>query len=98
MSLDIMKNKSSEVSTIMKHLGHPKKLLILCSLIDEQKAVGELTDLCEVSQPQMSHFLKRMELEGLLCSIRDGNHIYYKINDLRIKKIIKNLKSTFCGV
>lgn len=98
MTLEVFKEKSTEVSVIMKQLGHPKKLLILCSLMDEHKTVGELTEACEVSQPQMSHFLKRMELEGLLSSVRVGNHIYYQINDLRIKKILKSLKSTFCNV
>jgi len=97
MNLQIMKERSDEVSTIMKHLGHPKKLLVLCSLAESKKSVGELTEMCEVGQSQMSHFLKRMELEKLLGSERDGNHIYYFINDLRIKKMIKQLKNIFCS-
>jgi len=97
IEIDVIKNKSIEVATIMKHLGHPKKLIILCSLFDNSKSVGELTEICEIGQSQMSQFLKRMELEGLLASTRDGNHIYYQIIDERIKSVLNNLKTTFCA-
>lgn len=96
MNLNLMEEKSSEVAAMMKQLGHPKKLLVLCALLDKKKAVGELSEICEVGQPQMSHFLKRMELEGMITSTRKGNYIYYQITDPRIKKLIKSLKNIFC--
>lgn len=91
-----MTKKSTEIASILRHLGHPKRLLILCHLIEGPKTVGELSQLCEAGQPQTSQFLKRMELEGLLSSKRDGNFIHYSIHDIRIASLMEQVKLIFC--
>jgi ArsR family transcriptional regulator, virulence genes transcriptional regulator len=91
-----MAEKSSEVAKILKTLGHPKRLLMLCALNDGELAVGELEKLCETGQSQVSQFLKRMEGEGLVEHRKDGNFVYYKIKDERIQSLIKHLAQVFC--
>lgn len=93
---EMMLERSSEVAGILKTLGHPKRLLLLCSLSEGEKAVSEIEQICEISQSQVSQFLKRMESEDLVLSRREGNFVYYSIKDERIEQLIKSLANIFC--
>ena len=89
--------KTQEVANVLKTLGHPKRLIILCLLKDGEKSVGELEKLCETGQSQISLFLKRMMYEGIIDKRRDGNFIYYSIKDDRVSKLIKQLDKIYCN-
>lgn len=80
----------------MKHMSHPKRLVILCYLTEGRKTVNEIMKLCEMSQSQTSQNLKRMELEGVLVSRKEGNFNFYEIKDVRVTKLMKQIKSIFC--
>lgn len=96
VNIEEIVEKSADIAGIFKHLSHQKRLMILCSLMEEKRTVGDLSEFCDMSQPQTSQFLKRMELEGLLSSEREGNYIYYKIKDKRIGLLMKQVKKIFC--
>ena len=95
-SLSSLKQQSKEVANLLKQLSHPQRLLILCSLIDGEKSVGEIEQACQASQSAVSQFLKGMRLEGLVQSRREGKQVYYKIVDPRILDLIRSLYSIFC--
>lgn len=89
--------KSQEVAQLLKTLGHPCRLLLLCSLTKGEKTVGELeAEMPETGQSQISQYLKRMELEGLLESRRAGRNVLYRIADSRILELIDFLGKNFC--
>ena len=88
--------KSGQVSEILKTLGHPKRLLIICFLREGEKSVSEIEEFCQISQSQISNFLKRMMYENLLENRRDGNTIYYKIKDKKILALVQQLEKIFC--
>lgn len=96
MSMGQITNRSDEIAEILKTLGHSKRLLILCSLIEGPKSVGELVEIIGIAQPQTSQFLKRMELEGLLESVKEGNYSIYSISDERLSKLLKQIKKIYC--
>lgn len=89
--------KCDLISGYMKHLAHPKRLVLLCNLIGTKKTVNELSDIAEMGQSQTSQNLKRMELEGLLRSEKEGNFNYYMIQDHRIEELMKQIKIIFCN-
>lgn len=89
--------QSEQVAGILKTLGHPKRLLILCFLREGAKSVGQLEELCDIAQSQLSLFLKRMDNEGLIKNEREGNFIYYSIKDERVLKLINELNNIFCS-
>ncbi|MCT4640987.1 MAG: metalloregulator ArsR/SmtB family transcription factor [Bacteriovoracaceae bacterium] len=92
---EMIKN-SEYVAQILKVLGHPKRLLLLCLLKDEEKSVGDLEKACQISQSQVSQFLKAMELQGIVSKRKESNFVFYYISDLRIKQIIKQLDRIYC--
>lgn len=95
-NIENLKKKSEEVAALLKQLSHPQRLLILCSLAEGEKSVGEIEEACGASQSAVSQFLKTMRLEGLLDSKREGKQVYYKISDPRVHELMKSLFLIFC--
>ncbi len=88
--------KCDEVASLLSSLSHPTRLKVLCCLSNGAKRVLELTEFCELEQPSMSQFLKRMKDDGLIKSSRQGTSMYYEIADARLFKLMSNLKNIFC--
>ena len=81
---------------MLKALAHPQRLMIMGHLLQGPKSVGELVDACEASQSQISHFLARMKLEGLVSSEREGKHVVYSVADKRLMKLMHVIQSEYC--
>lgn len=96
MNLEKMKTQCSEVTTIMKAMAHPQRLMIMCHLSEGEKNVGELLELCDISQSQISQFLNRMQRERLLKLRKEGNFSYYSIADKKVMKLMQSLQKIFC--
>lgn len=96
--VSVVKIKKScvEVSQFLKALAHPQRLMIMGNLLQGPKTVGELVDLCEASQSQISHFLTRMKYEGLVKSERDGRFVVYSVADKRLIKLMQVIQSEYC--
>lgn len=95
-TLSELRQQSENVAVLMKQLSHPQRLLILCSLADGEKSVGEIEEACGASQSAVSQFLKGMRLEGLIDFRREGKLVYYKIVDKRVLALIKALYKIYC--
>jgi len=85
------------VALILKSLSHPQRLLILGHLLQSSRTVGELVDLCEISQSQMSQFLTRMKAEGLLDSEKLGKYQIYSISDKRLIHLMEVIQREYCN-
>lgn len=92
---DLLKS-CQEVSQVMKSLSHPVRLKILCALLDSKMGVLELADFCQISQPAMSQFLKRLKNEGILDSHKEQTFVYYEVKDKRLVQLLKTLKKLYC--
>ncbi len=91
-----LRRRSEDVAGLLRQLSHPQRLLILCSMAEGEKSVGEIEQTCGASQSAVSQFLKGMRLEGLIESRRDGKYIYYKIVDKKVLELIRSLYKIFC--
>jgi DNA-binding transcriptional ArsR family regulator len=81
-----------EMAETLKALSHPVRLKVLLLLAHGPKSISELHAGCEsCSQSQMSQFVSRMALEGLISSTRDGRKKMVQIADARVKQAIHAL-------
>lgn len=96
VKIDEMQKHCGLVATTLKALSHPQRLMILCFLSEGEKTVGELQELCSISQSNVSQFLNRMKREGLVGSRREANFMYYNISDDKITSLIKSLNKIYC--
>ena len=60
-------------------LGNPDRIFILESLKKQDRCVCELESILQKSQPAISHHLKILRNSGLVCSIKDGPWVHYKL-------------------
>jgi DNA-binding transcriptional ArsR family regulator len=84
-----------KASAILKALAHPQRLFILCCLYQKEATVSDLEELTGASQPVISQHLTRMRLEGIVESRRDGNYVYYRIDDPHVSKLIATLEKVY---
>ncbi|MBN1266010.1 MAG: winged helix-turn-helix transcriptional regulator [Anaerolineales bacterium] len=62
-------------------LAHPRRILILWSLSNGEKTVGEIAELIDSSIQNTSHHLRLMKEKKILMSNRQGQSVYYQIAD-----------------
>jgi ArsR family transcriptional regulator, virulence genes transcriptional regulator len=91
-----METKCSEVSSILKAIAHPQRLMIMCHLVEGEKNVSELLELCDISQSQLSQFLNRMQRERLVKLRKESQFSYYSISEKNIIKLIQSVQKIFC--
>lgn len=97
MDLKKMQSSASEVSDLLKLLGHPDRLMVLCQLKFGEQSVGELSRNLGVKQSPLSQHLARMRHEGVVASRRDAQTMYYSITDKKIAQVIGVLYDLYCA-
>lgn len=97
-SVDLKKMEAAaeRASMLMKTLGHPGRLMILCNLADGERAVGDLAQQLDISQSSLSQHLARMRSEGLVETRRESQTIYYRLSDGETRRFIESLYRIFC--
>ena len=88
--------KCETVAGVLRSLSHPVRLKILSRLIERERSVNELTEMCGTSQSAMSQFLKRMKTEGLIGSRRDGQFVFYRISDPKLHRLMRAMSDIYC--
>ncbi|MEQ4617383.1 MAG: metalloregulator ArsR/SmtB family transcription factor [Corticimicrobacter sp.] len=88
---------AAEAAALLKAVGNPHRLLVLCLLIERQEmSVGALLEHVDLSQSALSQHLARMREEGMVAYRREAQTLHYRIADPRIERLIATLKDIFC--
>jgi len=83
-------------STILKAIAHESRLIILCALLEGDKAVSELESILELRQPAVSQQLARLRGDRLVRTHRKGKMIYYSLaDDEQVRAIVAFLCNLF---
>lgn len=100
ISIDIeqLRENADAAGQLLKALGNPDRLLLLCQLVHGEMNVGELEQRLEIVQPTLSQQLGVLRREGLVDTRRDGRQIYYSISSPEALAIIETLYQIFCAV
>jgi DNA-binding transcriptional ArsR family regulator len=96
MDLEKMHSSAADVSDLLKLLGHPDRLMVLCQLKFGEQSVGELSRNLGIKQSPLSQHLARMRHEGVVTSRRDAQTVYYSIADDKIARVIAVLYDLYC--
>lgn len=95
--LEALEPKISEAAKLMEMLSQPVRLKILCILQDGEQSVLRLADAAGLSQPAMSHHLKKLRDSGLVQTRRDAQTIYYALKGGEVSSVIAVLYELYCG-
>lgn len=88
---------AEDYSEIFKALSHPIRLKIACGLLQKGKCnVNTMVERLGESQSLISQHLSILKKSKVIKGYREGNIIWYKLeNDLAIK-LLKNIDLNLC--
>ncbi len=87
---------AQHVSTILKQLANPYRLMILCSISAGELTVGDLNDQVDLSQSALSQHLAKLRESEIVTTRRESQTIYYRIANQKIKYLLEVLQQQFC--
>ena len=97
MELDKMQASAKSATDMLKLLGHPDRLMVLCQLKNGEASVGELSRMLNIKQSPLSQHLARMRHEGVVESRREAQTIYYRLSGDKVAQIVTVLYELYCA-
>ena len=89
--------KAEEVATVLAALANPKRLIVLCTLLDGEKSVGDLAEIVQLSSAALSQHLAKMRALRLVSTRRDGQTIYYSLASKEVRAVLEALYQVYCA-
>ncbi len=74
-------------------LADPNRILLLYKLAEHPMNVSELSKAVDLPQPTVSRNLKVLRDQGMVISERDGQSVFYSLNDRRVIKALDLLRA-----
>ena len=75
------------IAAYFRALAEPLRLKILNALREKERNVGELTQLLECSQANVSKHLATLTREGILMRVAQGTTAFYRIADPHVYQL-----------
>jgi len=89
--------KILEAAKLMEMLSQPVRLRLMCILLDGEQSVLHLAGSANLSQPAMSHHLKKLRDANLVKTRREGQTIYYSLKGNEVAQVLEVLHKLFCA-
>lgn len=98
-SLDMsqLAQHAAQAETLLKALANSHRLMVLCSLHEQEASVGELNRRVPLSQSALSQHLATLRNAGLVATRREAQTIYYRLEDPNVRVLIATLHNLFCA-
>jgi DNA-binding transcriptional ArsR family regulator len=84
-------------SNLLTAMGNPKRLILLCNLLEGEKTVGHLAGIVGLAVSAASQHLGKMRALGLVRTRREGQQIYYHVASPAVEEVLATLYQIYCG-
>lgn len=98
MNIVDLQPKAGEAAELLAAMANPKRLLILCHLLDQELSVGELSERVELGQSPLSQHLAKLRALKLVTARRDGQSIRYRLASEEVTQVLGTLHGIYCVV
>ena len=86
---------SNSAAALLSAMANPKRLLILCNLVNGEVPVGVLANQVGLSQSALSQHLSKLRAQKLVKTRRDAQTIYYSSNSSQVMTLLSALETIF---
>lgn len=93
---EVLGRNAARAEAMLKQLAHAGRLLILCSLTEGEKTVGQLMQLVDLSQSAVSQHLAKLRDAKLVEAEKHGQMVYYRISSDEAQSILSALYQIYC--
>ncbi|MBY5830838.1 transcriptional regulator [Rhizobium ruizarguesonis] len=95
METSDLADHTNVAAALLSAMANPKRLLILCSLVKGEVAVGVLATQVGLSQSALSQHLSKLRAQKLVKTRRDAQTIYYSSTSEPVLKILATLEDIY---
>lgn len=96
INAEAMGAQAEAAAELLKTLGNPQRLRILCLLVEGERSVGEINAAVALSQSALSQHLAVLREQGLVSTRREAQTIYYRLDDGPAVAVLDTLHAQFC--
>ena len=97
LNFDQLENQICEAARLMEMLSQPARLRILCTMLGGEKSVQQLALDAGLSQPAMSHHLKKLRDSELVLTRRSKQTIFYTLRGEKVAYVLEVLHRLYCS-
>ena len=91
-----MSEAADHATNLLKALSGKSRLMILCQLVEGERAVSELADALDMRQAAVSQQLALLRKDGLVNVRREARTMHYSLAGDEARRIIEVLYELFC--
>lgn len=91
-----LEKNAETAATILNAISNPRRLMILCKLMEQETSVNALSEALELGQSALSQHLAKLRHAGIVDGRRSGQTIYYRIISDDAQAILQTLYERFC--
>ncbi|WP_375599765.1 ArsR/SmtB family transcription factor [Devosia sp. Naph2] len=92
-----MEQNADRASQLLTAMANPKRLLILCNLLDSELNVSELAERIDLGQSPLSQHLSKLRAWGLVKTRREGQQINYTLASDDVRQVLMTLYNIYCA-
>lgn len=96
IDLEVLRKAAFHACGLLKILGNPDRLLLLCQMTQGEYCVGELQALTGINQPTLSQQLTVLREEEVVNTRREGKQIFYTIASKEAMAVLQVLYELYC--
>jgi DNA-binding transcriptional ArsR family regulator len=86
-----LKPFATQAAALLKVMGNPHRLMVLCHLADGELSVGQLESRIGLSQSALSQHLAKLRRDRLVKTRRNRQTIYYALNGREARTLMTTL-------
>lgn len=96
MHITDLEPRAEEAAQLLTAMANPKRLMILCNLLEQERSVSELSRIVDLEQSPLSQHLSKLRAWGLVKTRRDGQTIYYRLASEPVTRVLTTLYDIYC--
>ena len=97
MKIAELEPRADEAAELLAAMSNPKRLLILCNLLEEELSVTELAARVDLAQSPLSQHLSKLRAMKLVATRRDGQMVLYRLASEGVAKVLVTLHGIYCA-
>ncbi|WP_269533460.1 helix-turn-helix transcriptional regulator [Chitinimonas sp. BJYL2] len=91
-----MRQSADRAVELMKVLGNPERMMLVCQIAQGERNVGELESELGIRQPTLSQQLAVLRRADVVETRREGKQIYYRVSSPEALRVIETLYALYC--
>jgi DNA-binding transcriptional ArsR family regulator len=97
MDMSRMEQNADQASQLLTAMANPKRLLILCNLLDQELNVSQLAERVNLAQSPLSQHLSKLRAWGFVKTRRDGQQVNYSLQSDDVRQVLTTLYGIYCA-